>query len=627
MRRYGRRGYFSILEMVIYLVIALVVLYFIVFPLVRKVRKGGDSAFVCNGECLAVCPSDTMHQLSGDQYCQDTYGGAGGKCCESLVQPEGQIFRRSDIRLYFNGQKDKPLGDGATVSLVPNKDATSATGTFSLSFGDTLKDKKCYWLVGDENGQNDVLQCEGSQIACQNIKDCLFQDLYKDYEHFQSGRGGSCTGEKHTINNLHACSDYEGKSTMTVEKMMDHLGEKYKFTLVVVDPDSCESGTDVDFCSSDTYTVFSQIPDRTPALSLNLDKKKVAENVRTPITAGTAHALEAVFKDPLKTCTVTYATLAGVDKQILSSKGEAIAPGKDLVPAAQCFAINPYSAKASISVVPGVPASIPFSINVTTTLDKRVVTKTYDFQVAPETRVTVTGPQPGLTKEKTIEIGCDGVTCTSFEVAYVTSPLSCSDNPVVSSAGDETFQAVDGLEAYGGQASGRWRFAIDNETVNGKYVCIRAETDTGKIYSLGLWNGLPQPISIDHTAPQLLITFNPWQGELSYECYDGQGMPSYRSGCKKDPFSYAYVVDPLKFVSYILTGGALASTFNSCPQPDNDAAWRPLYETKMPYIAGNEVRVICVRATDAAGNSVVKTKLLYSGQAALAAFLVEYQKH
>jgi len=141
---------------------------------------------------------------------------------------------------------------------------------------------------------------------------------------------------------------------------------------------------------------------------------------------------------------------------------------------------------------------------------------------------------------------------------------------------------------------------------------------------------MPSKVTIDSTKPSLDVSFDSWQGVLTMRCEDQVGLAGadYVSGCKPRPFSYAYVTDPLQFGAYVITGGALADRFNGCPKPDDTQHWQ-LYNSdkaQMQYLGGNKIQVICVRATDNAGNSVVQSKLLFSTQEVLAAFLTEWAK-
>jgi len=424
------------------------------------------------------------------------------------------------------------------------------------------------------------------------------------------------------------------------------LGKRIDFTLIVVDEKSCdkEDGATVDSCNTHTQRVSVLVPDRKPALSVTLNKVPVKPTghgaPRAPLRVGESNDLVVRVQDQYADCSLSIIPdiPLGTDKQTASVTKDFPFAGFPipLTPEpVSCFSFKPWTQPFTINLPGDVAHSIPFTLVVNTSFPKTKgksfkpdVVARYPFQIGPERRVIVDGPTQGLTLKKTIDISCQDVTCNGFTVAYLDDPLQCRPGGKLN---DQTikFDPIDSLERYGGSKEARWRFTLKDEQENGEYVCIKASTNSGDIYSLGLSNGLPTRVSIDATPPDLTLSFtltNSFTDVLKMRCADptGPSGKAYTSGCKDRPYSYAYVTDPLSFATRILTGstgGFLGSGWHGCPNPET-GYWITYNsdEEEMEYL-DSAVKVICVKATDNAGNSVVKSKLLYSSQEMLALFL------
>ncbi len=608
--------------------------------------RGAQSAFVCEGECATSCPADYYHEFRGDAYCSENKRGT--RCCLPLKMGPGAFVRSGDIKLYYNNDKKHPLRDGAVVQLRPTKKQSSFSfdGRFSLSFTNDAKYHKCYWQASIDGGE--AINYVGSVKA-------PFQQLFENAEGAARGAGNTPK-----LSDLQDCKAYAGDSTLSIplEKAFTLLGKRIDFTLVVVDEKSCNKKADgnpdpqasVDSCDTHTLTVSVEVPDRNPVLSLLLGKTPASRTQPNELRVGESQQLTARFKEQYAYCSIKLAPeIGGFRQDDLGAEPystlAAIQTGKqhDGTPV-PCFQLKPWEERIDLNLPEDVARNIPFSIILRTSFSKErdpqettaksplkpdVVVR-YPFRIAPDPHLTVTGPSPGLTRQKTIDIACQDVTCTGFAVTYLDNPLECRAR----GASPDSYSPIPELEKYGGEKEARWRFTLKDEDENGKYVCVKATTNQGAIYSLGLSNGLPTPVSIDATPPDLALSFtlgDSFINVLKMRCSDptGPSGEEYTSGCKDRPYSYAYVTDPLSFATRIITGSSgsfLSGDWHGCPDPYT-GYWITYNSDKdeMEYL-DNAVKVICIRAQDAAGNSVVKSKLLYSTQEMVALFLRELAK-
>jgi|GEM_PF-2323138 len=653
-----RRGDGNAFWVVISIVIGVLILLFAFFWL-RKAYTGSESAGVCPGSCEPgpLCGDGYVHQLQGDLYCEDHVSAklGGAICCEPLVLPDGQFVRGGDIKIAYK-TKDNVIPNKGTVTLEPQTTFLSSTnmavgGTFYVDMTSNLNGKICYWEAG-RTGNEYV-------YGTNPERETLFQKLYKFTINDVNGEQ-LIEPEKETVElatgpnkHLFKCDLSKGKQTLEIPlgDYLKYMSDTFTFTLVVIDPTTCgeEASATLDTCNSYTHTINVKLPDRKPAITLTVDDEVISPRTVTQLKADAVHNFRITIKEPLAACSAVVnvplsdasavttgdtATVVGpYTKHLMPFFGKSAETTDLLADEKNCFRVKEFKSQPiAMTLDKDAPRAIPFEIEVTTQLSsaegktpERIVKSKYRFQIAPEDRVRVNGPAPGLTKEKQIELVCDGVACTGFSFAYVDTPFGCAGKPIQEeSAPALEFTEIGNLTAYAGSQSGTWRFFLKTEENNGKYLCINAHTNVGEIKSIGLWNTIPNPKAIDATPPQVAVNYNPWQGILTMECHDQisqGGDAKYVSGCGERAFSYAYVTDPILFISSVLTGGMMASDWHGCPDPER-GLWIPanVVNNEMQYMA-RDVRVMCVRGTDNAGNYVVTSKLLFSGQEALALFL------
>jgi hypothetical protein len=603
--RRNRRGLEQPLWLVIVLIVFVIVLLAWGMPTIRKLVTGTNSLFVCTSpdECMPGCPDGYIRHYAGDSDCAGQSKGATTgaiQCCEPLALGEGEIARAGDIRVYYNNDRSHFIPNGGVVDLKPA--AEGVQGTFSFVLGSSLAGKRCYGQFSWGNSQAVSVSLD----AWTNLMGNPFPSSSPGTGEFiPQDCGVALNGKTFTLNVKQG--DYR-----------THLGQQLTYTLFVVNADCNDWKT----CNSFAFAINANIPDRHPAISLTVDGNLVVPGVSTPLTTGTPHTFNLKITDPLDACSIVSQHDLLPDTTPITWP---FPPPQTPSAGESCFNYAPFQRQYSLTIPATVPGGIPFNLVISTqTLPtmERVVQAKYLFQVAPEQRIQVLGPPGSLTKEKVVTVTCtSNVACSKVVATTVKVPVSCGPNP---DSGNFNFASSPG------NVPNTFTFTFRNESEDGQYVCVKALTSQGDIYSLGLWNGQLNNLTIDHTPPVLTVSFDSIQGVLTFTCMDPPGKfgSAYVSGCKSRPFSYAYVTDPLQFAAYVITGGALADKFNGCPNPDDTQHWQ-LYNSdkaQMQYLGGNKIQVICVRATDNAGNSVVQSKLLFSAQEVLAAFLTEWAK-
>ena len=572
--RRSRKGFEMAMSTIIVLVLLIILLLAWGIPMINKLISGGNSLFVCASpnQCMTSCdPNGYMYYHSGDTACQDkTKGGqAGMVCCEPLALAPGQIARAGDVQLYLGGDLTNPIPNGGSINLNPQKGGIIGA-TFSFIPGPSLAGKLCYGQFSWGNNPPVNINLLGSPPL-----ETLFQaqdiSLPNPVPIFTVGTdtGVNCTALKTstTIPLSLSPTDYQY-----------YLGQQLKYSIIVTDPTNCPD------CQPYVYSFTANVPARHPTISLQLDGKSVTPGVLTAVTTGTPHTLNLKITDPLQTCQVT--TQADMLGPSSVPSGLPTPSTNPMEP--NCFNYAPYQQQYSFTIPATVPGGIPFSLLVNTSMTASSTLSAsksqslsqvakYLFQVAPEQRIQVVGPPGGLTKTKTVTVTCNSnVACSQVVAATVQYPYLCHSDP------GGTSTSSFGFNASNGAGGNTFTFTFQNETDNGHYVCIKASTtNAGDIYSLGLWNGQLNPLTIDHTPPVLTLNFDSIQGLLTFTCVDKPGpFPSgssspnaYVSGCKNKPFSYAYIQDPVNFLTYVITGGAtggatLLNTFQGCPDPD-----------------------------------------------------------
>lgn len=633
----SRKGMHLTITGVILLILAILFLMLFGLPFLAKLRQGAADLYRCPGECRDACPSEGWREegyANGD--CKKD--GLTQVCCvQTLYGGAGPVARGGDIEILYNGET---LPNGATATLVPRGKSKGgeywAEGKFSVKVtGDAAK-KKCYWKVGDGNWEEYLHRQVPSSSA-------LFPTLIKDYWTFiDSDAQGS---DDFSMSSLTTTCD-AFKTTSLVKFGLDDqtkslyplmLGERIKMDLVVVD-DKCEE-SDFTFCDNYVQSLFIQIPDQKALIDLYLggthSENKVSKTSVTTLKTDDTYDFTLKIDGPLPKCSFNYSIpltdsegeplLGSNDPEMLDSlallqKEWAASATKS------CFGLE-REERFKLTLNDDDVKGIPFTLNVKTWMEgdhPRTSIATYRFLIEPEKRVKVLGPSPGLDREKAITLSCDGVACSGqFEAAYIDNPLLCSKKD---SGKITTFLPVENLTVYGGQASGQWRYLLKTEKQNGKYICIKAKTNSGDIYSLGLWNNVPTRVTIDRTPPKLKLAWHSSKSYLEMNCDDSGNNPDFVSGCGAKPFSYAYITNPFLFVANLLSGGSLAADWAGCPDPET-GNWAMINrdDNQWPYIS-NDIRVICVKAEDNAGNWDTDSRLLFSSQEALALLMRQYAK-
>ncbi len=599
-----RRGVELSLTALIVIVLLLIFLIVIGFPWIKKTAQALTSAYACDGECMQSCGDGYEHEWKGDTYCKEYFGkgeAGGGTCCLPLGLGNN-VVRGGDIRIY--DQSKKLLGNGATLTLKIESPGKIATGKLPLLIANSAKGKQCYWQI-EKTGE------AGVWYATSDSKTI-------DFDAVTSSTTGPPSPQ--------IPKECKSQTYDLLASIPKNLGASYKLSLVVLDYNKCEYKNNPDLCDSYVHTINVKVPDRTPRITVALDGKSVAQNAFTPITQGT-HNLVITINEPLVNCEIKGdgppgTTPAPADKNIFKNVKFPVTGESN-----NCFASNPLKKTFTITVPADVPPGIPYTLNVSTSLGTkgaqgyRATVASYTFYVAPDPRFLVRGPSSGLSKEKMVEIACKDITCQpeKFSVAYVGNAFGCNKDAI-------GFNPIANLTKYG-TTEQRWRFIVKDEQESGNYVCVKAETPNGVFVSLGLSDNVALPLAIDRTPPVIDLSWNSFEGVLDMKCADAGSNEKYVSGCKDRPFSIAFITDPLLFLADVATGGMLAPTFGGCPNPDT-GLWiaHNSDNNKYNYLS-RDIRVICVRATDNAGNSAVTSKLLFSSQEVLALLLAEYGQH
>jgi hypothetical protein len=624
-----RRGVELTIGMIIGLVLALIVVIWAVYAVRNYLGLGVSKLYQCDGECLTGCPEGYEHLLAKDGSCEK-----GLMCCKGLTVADESGINPGDIRIYYNGDMKKPIQNGDTVTLKTASDSYGpfATGRFTVAFTKTAagSDKRCYWQVGWD-GEEMVNQFKSND----NNGPLLFEVLKKNLETITTPESTIPV----TTNQMALCKDYEVSNSelrLTTNNYLMNLGRRMKFNLIVVNEKTCDATEGgqkpLSLCSPRTHTFYVEIPDRKPVISLKVNNKEVSQSTVTQLNANQQYEFEITITDPLATCSVSNAPSIGSASSLPFLEPLTIASEPN------CFSKKSWVRRTGIIIPNNAVRGISFTLGINTSLSSTPTIKTlpesiiknYTFRIAPDPRVRVDGPAPGLNRLKTVDIACNGVSCSRFEVAYLKSPLDCYKGAPTDNADFKAAQPV----LYGGNSSGRFRLTIDNETNNGLYVCIKTTIDKDFVYSLGLWQQAPVPLAIDRTPPSLKVGYDPFKSILTMECADPDGTTppvgvasNYVSGCARRPFSYTYITDPLAFATSVVTGGLLKNTFHGCNDLTPAVSWISYNSDRkeMEYVS-RDVRVMCVRAMDNAGNVNITSKLLFSGQEALGLFLSTVMK-
>ncbi len=160
--------------------------------------------------------------------------------------------------------------------------------------------------------------------------------------------------------------------------------------------------------------------------------------------------------------------------------------------------------------------------------------------------------------------------------------------------------------------TGRASFTLEHQAFENGNLCIYGHDKTTPLTSTGSAQPIyytgkgPVKLMLDVTPPTAILDFRPGSLQLRYGCTDNEGG----SGCKEG-FGIAYIAQVAQFLRAI----AAKDT------PQNAAAWCPAYGTAAGYRAetrpitqynDNEVRVLCLRVEDQAGNAGVAMATVYN---------------
>jgi hypothetical protein len=614
------------------------VLFLLIFgmPLLNNLREGAEDLYRCPGDCLEQCPEGWRHERYADGDCRAD--DENTLCCvEVLIAGNQPIVSTRELTFLFNGEE---VPNGGTATLVPrgvkDKSEYAMEGTLSLKIEGDLRDKGCYWKVGDGSWEEHLGKTELSSGSKP------FSTLVNKYLAFSAG---SSTPYDYQATNLVPCSRFAVTEKLSLggentDILTQLYGERIKLDLVLVDKD-CTG--DYTLCKAHTQTLFLQIPEQKGTIRLHRGSSTrgevMSEQAVALLPRGETHEFTLHIDGPLPYCSIDYRI------PLTDAAGQPLFDTEhtEHEPAflAELSAIKAsYSEQKSCTAIEreehfALPISdttvggTPFELTILTATGEdpkkegyKARTSTYRFLVAPDRQLRILGPSPGLEREKTLTLTCDDLACDgTFEIAYLDNPLDCTAERTL--PGD--FSTLEDLSIYGGENSGVWRAQLRSEEHNGKYACIKASTNKGAHYSVGLWNDLPTRITIDRTKPTLNLDWHGFEGYLEMHCEDNEGTDEnpYVSGCPEKPFSYAYITDPFLFVANVGTGGLLDDDWAGCPDPET-GNWAKINreDNQWPYLS-SEIRVICIKAEDGAGNWATDSRILFSSQEALALLLRE----
>ncbi len=171
----------------------------------------------------------------------------------------------------------------------------------------------------------------------------------------------------------------------------------------------------------------------------------------------------------------------------------------------------------------------------------------------------------------------------------------------------------------------------------GRYLCVYGHDNrTDKWFSAGKG----QKIMVDRTAPQVNMTYYPWTGyRIVIDCMDGKSGDTTESGCKPS-FEYAYISEPMKFLSALVSGPQTAAQW--CPTSGYVTSSQQLINynyvmniTTGANITGSQqtmnynydgIRVMCARWQDKAGNQGLSMVTVYNSYELLAKAIMMQQQ-
>jgi len=152
---------------------------------------------------------------------------------------------------------------------------------------------------------------------------------------------------------------------------------------------------------------------------------------------------------------------------------------------------------------------------------------------------------------------------------------------------------------------------LNQQYMNDKYLCVYTQDQSNKdrFYS----DNKPQKLMIDRLPPYVEIDFNFMTLSINFLCID---LPEgNNSGCKEQ-FGYSYIKNVANFLPALFSGPQSAEKW--CPPMMTPGAYTSQTKTEVAYNS-NEVRVLCMRGEDKAGNAAITMRTVYNGYATLAA--------
>jgi hypothetical protein len=156
---------------------------------------------------------------------------------------------------------------------------------------------------------------------------------------------------------------------------------------------------------------------------------------------------------------------------------------------------------------------------------------------------------------------------------------------------------------------------LDRNFMSEQYLCVYGQDlrDETRFYTAGR----PQLIKIDTVPPTANIQFAPLTRKLTFSCTDD------KSGCKQT-YWIQYISDITKFLPALMNGGGQSAAV-WCPSYATANNWRLETKREVVYTA-NEVRVLCLRVEDNAGNAGVTKSMVYNGYDLLQTLITEYSE-
>jgi hypothetical protein len=156
-------------------------------------------------------------------------------------------------------------------------------------------------------------------------------------------------------------------------------------------------------------------------------------------------------------------------------------------------------------------------------------------------------------------------------------------------------------------------FSLDKGSLAGKRLCVWGIDGVNNPYGVAP----EQPIMIDLKPPVVTAKYDPWKLKVTLSCDDKlvtNDASLGSSGCKSI-FGISYVSEIEYFFSALGKGPQNAAQY--CPPYKTSGSYSPESRHEFIYNA-NEVRVMCVRAEDNAGNAAVTMITVYNGYDLLA---------